>query len=830
MANLKAYWQYHYRFFLPAMLVFALAMALPPFALFEERAATMLELHLLLELFAVIVAILIAAVSWHDLGNKRSAESGILLAGFAVVAVLDLVHALTYDGMPALMIESSTPRAIFFWLGGRTVVLLTLLLVVLRVRVVLPRRVWLATAALASVILFWLGTWGLERVPLTFVPGSGVTSFKRHYEYGLFLGYVALTLLFIFRTTAENRGRCFAFASSCLVMALGEIVFSNYKAPSDFLNIYGHVFKIISYAFLYQNVFVAAIRQPYQQLQQSEARFRALTELSADWYWEQDKDFRYTKLSDDMPSWALQSLVGHTRWDGLPVLGVSDAQWQAHRETLQRHEPFRNFMYQMEVTPGRVRVYSASGSPVFDERGQFTGYRGVASDITERVAAEKQIEFLSYHDALTGLPNHLLLQDRFAQIRDYAIHSDAKVALLHLDLDNFKSVNDSLGHEAGDALLRQVAQRLVACAGDGVTVSRQGGDEFFILVPALPHTDDASALASRILEQLQQPFEIRGQEISTSASMGVAIFPDDGGDLESLRKKADVAMYQAKEVGRNTFRFFDATMNVESAEHLRLRNGLRRALEGGEFELHYQPKFDLRSGAVTGAEALLRWRHPELGLVSPARFIPVAEDSGLIVPIGAWVLRQACRQAVAWQAAGLPAMGVAVNLSAVQFKRGDVEQSVLRALEESGLTPGLLELELTESILIQNAESILASVKRLKQQGVTLSIDDFGTGYSSLSYLKRFDIDKLKIDQSFIRDLASDPDDAAIVRAIIQMAHSLNLKTVAEGVETGEMVARLREFGCDEAQGHHLGRPMPAPELEALLRRVSAQPVPAPSR
>ena len=276
-------------------------------------------------------------------------------------------------------------------------------------------------------------------------------------------------------------------------------------------------------------------------------------------------------------------------------------------------------------------------------------------------------------------------------------------------------------------------------------------------------------------------------------------------------------MYQAKQAGRNTYRFFDAAMNSEASEHLSLRNGLHRAQERGELVLHYQPQIDMARGEVVGVEALLRWRHPERGNIPPGRFIPVAEDSGLIVPIGVWVLREACRQAVEWQRMGLPVMTMAVNLSAVQFKRGDVEQSVLRALEESGLDPGLLELELTESILIQNAEGVLASLKRLKQIGVKLSIDDFGTGYSSLSYLKRFDIDKLKIDQSFIRDLPSDPDDAAIVRAIIQMAHSLGLRAIAEGVETAELLQQLRGFGCDEAQGYHYARPMPAAEAARYL-------------
>jgi EAL domain-containing protein (putative c-di-GMP-specific phosphodiesterase class I) len=284
-------------------------------------------------------------------------------------------------------------------------------------------------------------------------------------------------------------------------------------------------------------------------------------------------------------------------------------------------------------------------------------------------------------------------------------------------------------------------------------------------------------------------------------------------------------MYHAKEAGRNIYRFFDATMNAEAAEHLNLRNGLRRALERGELFLHYQPQVDLASGAVVGAEALLRWRHPELGLVSPARFIPLAEESGLIVPIGAWVLQEACRQAVAWQRAGLPPLTMAVNMSAVQFRRGDVEQTVAQALADSGLAAQWLELELTESILLQNVESILAMVQRLKRKGVRLSIDDFGTGYSSLSYLKRFDIDKLKIDQSFVRNLASDQEDAAIVRAIIQMAHSLGLRTIAEGVEDEAMISSLCGFGCDEVQGYYLGRPMPAAEMQAYLGRAVARPI-----
>ncbi len=438
--------------------------------------------------------------------------------------------------------------------------------------------------------------------------------------------------------------------------------------------------------------------------------------------------------------------------------------------------------------------------------------------IVWRKVAEHQMEYLAHHDTLTGLPNRALVQDRFEQARAYADRAAYKVALLFLDLDSFKTINDSLGHTVGDALLRQIAMRLAECVRDSDTISRQGGDEFLIVLPALQSPDDTAPVLAKLLERLRQPVLVEGHELSTSVSIGIAIYPDDGADFDTLLKKSDTAMYRAKDAGRNTYRYFDEQMNVEAVEHLALRNDLRRALERGEFVLHYQPQIDLASGQVVGTEALIRWNHPDRGLVPPGRFIPVAEESGLIIPLSEWVMGEACRQAMRWRQAGLPDLLMAVNLSAVQFRRGDVEQTVVNALEASGLNPQHLELELTESTLIHETESVLATVQRLKQQGVRFSIDDFGTGYSSLSYLKRFAIDKLKIDQSFIRDLAVDSDDAAIVRAIIQMAHSLGLKTLAEGVETADMLARLRVFGCDEVQGYHFARPMPAAQFELYLR------------
>lgn len=451
-------------------------------------------------------------------------------------------------------------------------------------------------------------------------------------------------------------------------------------------------------------------------------------------------------------------------------------------------------------------------------------YEQLRQEMVERRHAEARIEFLAYHDPLTELPNRLLIRDRFDKAAARARRNGTRLAMLFCDLDNFKTVNDSLGHVAGDTLLRESAKRLIGLLRAEDTVSRLGGDEFLIILGDLANADDAVPVLTKLLEQMQRPILVAGQELSVSVSIGVAVYPEDGSDFDSLLKKTDAAMYRAKETGRNNYRFFDQEMDQDASQRLRLYNGLRQALDRGELRLHYQPQVDLDSGRVIGAEALLRWESHELGMVPPGRFIPVAEDSGLIVAIGAWVIEEACRQAAAWRKAGLSDLVIAVNLSAVQFRHGDLARTVTAALEASGLEPSFLELELTESILLQDAETVLATVRQLAGLGVQMSIDDFGTGYSSLSYLKRFSVDKLKIDQSFVRDLATDPDDAAIVRAIIQMADSLGLKTIAEGVEDPLILDLLRKMGCNEAQGYHFAKPVAAGDFPACLARIEAGP------
>jgi diguanylate cyclase (GGDEF)-like protein/PAS domain S-box-containing protein len=457
-------------------------------------------------------------------------------------------------------------------------------------------------------------------------------------------------------------------------------------------------------------------------------------------------------------------------------------------------------------------------SPVRDESGRVTNFVGILNDITERKRYEEQLEYQANHDGLTGLPNRNLLADRLSQVLSYASRYRQQVAVLFVDLDHFKFINDSLGHEAGDQLLKTAAERIRHSVRSIDTVAHQGGDEFVVVLPALAEGEDAADLARRIQHAIGQPFALDGHELVVTCSTGISIYPRDGEDAQALLKNADAAMYRAKEQGRNNFQFYTGEMNERAVARMTMERYLRHALERDEFVLHYQPQVDLATGRITGMESLIRWQSPELGLVSPARFIPLAEETGLIVPIGEWVLRTACRQNKSWQDAGLPPLVVAVNLSPRQFRQEDLCGMVDRVLRETGLAPWHLEIEIVESLVMHDMERVTAILKELKVLGVQLTMDDFGTGYSSLSYLGRFPFDKLKIDQSFVRDLTTDPHSAAIARVIIAMARSFNLRVIAEGVETVEQLSYLRHLDCEEMQGYYFSRPVPAEAFEQLLR------------
>lgn len=531
-------------------------------------------------------------------------------------------------------------------------------------------------------------------------------------------------------------------------------------------------------------------------------------------------------VAESMTGWALEEAAGRPFEE---VLRVADV---ATRESVQN--PMTLAILENKTVglksncvlirrDGTEAAVEDSAAPIHDRRGRVTGAVMVLRDVSMTRALSLKMAHLAQHDSLTDLPNRIVLNDRLAQALALARRHQQMLALLFLDLDRFKSVNDSLGHAIGDRLLQSVAERLLACVRSSDTVSRQGGDEFVILLSEVACPADAAVSAEKILLALSMPLRIDQRDLHLTASIGIVTYPDDGMEAETLLKHADLAMYRAKATGRNTYRFFEPDMSGNTAYRQSLESGLHRAIERHEFVLHYQPTMSLDSGELIGVEALIRWRHPQRGLVPPAQFVPIAEESGFIAAIGLWVLHEACRQSRAWRAAGLPPMRIAINISTVELRDKGFVERVGGILEEHGLVPQDLELELTETFLMHDSNSAAAVLHSLSDLGVRIALDDFGTGYSSLSHLKRFPIDTLKIDRSFVRNLPTDADDASIVSAVIGMGKGLQVRVVAEGVETQGQLAFLRKWGCPEGQGYYFSRPVNAREFTDLLRRSATK-------
>jgi len=559
--------------------------------------------------------------------------------------------------------------------------------------------------------------------------------------------------------------------------------------------------------------------QAEQALAASERRMRALIEHGVDAIALYDRQLRMTYRSA-----SAQRITGYSDDERIGG-GIMDVILEDDRPALQaaldgvlqasgRSAPFR---CRVLGKSGRLRWIEGVLTNSFDEPAVgalVVNYR----DIDERMRYESRIEHLASHDSLTGLPNRGLLRDRVGQAIAHARRTRGHVALMYVDLDQFKLVNDSWGHGAGDALLLEVGARLKATMRQGDTVARLGGDEFVVLLSSLAHADDCTVVAGKIAGALARPVALEGRELQVSASIGIAMYPEDGADLEALLQCADAAMYRAKEAGRNGYQYYSADMGAHARARVELETGLRQALERDELRLHWQPQVELASGEVRGCEALLRWARPGRGLVPPAHFVPAAEESGLIVPIGEWALRAACREAAGWAAAGLGPIRAAVNLSARQFWQGSVVEAVRAALDASGLPPSCLEVEITESVVARDIDKVVNALEQLRRMGVSTAIDDFGTGYSSLAYLRSLPLRKLKIDRYFIHGIPGDREAAALVAEIIRLAHVLSLEVVAEGVETEAQAAFLREAGCESMQGFLFARPMPPAEFAELVR------------
>jgi diguanylate cyclase (GGDEF)-like protein/PAS domain S-box-containing protein len=553
------------------------------------------------------------------------------------------------------------------------------------------------------------------------------------------------------------------------------------------------------------------------ELATSESRFRALTTLSTDWFWEQDADFRFTSLaasSDKSIFFNPPEVIGKTRWE-LTGLSPINQSWETHRALLDRHEAFSDLIYSYRSENGNLGYMYVAGEPVFNENMEFIGYHGVARDITDERTTQDRIYQLAHFDVLTGLMNRTMLNDHLSKAISESVRHDRQMSVLFIDLDGFKSINDTHSHATGDHVLKQIALRLKDTVRLEDYVARLGGDEF-VVVLTNASAEGAEQISKRLLAQIANPILVGDAHFQLKASIGISLYPADGEDCATLLQHADLAMYRAKADNGNRFSFFSADMQEVAKHRLHITNGLRNALQKREFKLFWQGKVDAQSKNVTGVEALIRWFHPTEGMIAPNVFIPIAEENGLIVPIGRWVMLEACRQIKAWENQGLK-LPTSINVSARQFREESFIEDIKTCIEIADCDPTLLEIEVTESMVMHDPDKVIHLLHELKTLGIKLSLDDFGTGHSSLAWLRKFPIDTIKIDRSFVSFLTTDKDDQAICKAVLALADSLDLQTVAEGVETAEQANLLAQLGCDQLQGFYFYKPMPVEQLTPRL-------------
>jgi diguanylate cyclase (GGDEF)-like protein/PAS domain S-box-containing protein len=674
-----------------------------------------------------------------------------------------------------------------------------------------PWREWLQIgAALLGVVVLAVAIYTLDR---------------NHVVEGYLTAFLLLPVLF---WIAGRFPPCVA-ASAVILLVMAAILGTSRGASGLAAGVIaGRVFEVLAavsivvVATLAMSAAATERRHMVRRISEERERFAQLARLSSDWFWEQDEELRFTERMAELPAGyglTKAAIVGKRRWE-IGYEGVSEEVWAEHRRNLQARRPFREFVVSLRGTDGELRHLSISGEPYFDAGGAFRGYRGAALDITERKRAEARIEQLATRDPLTGLANRLLLADRTEHAIAAAQRFGRQLALIFIDLDRFKNVNDTFGHPIGDAFLRAVAERIASQLRASDSLARMGGDEFVVLLSEIESNGDAAAVAAKIARALAEPLVLGGHTLRAAASMGIALYPGDGAAALELLGAADIAMYQAKADGGTAFRFFSPDMNTRARDRLLIESELHSAVERDELVLHYQPVL-LSGGAVSHAEALVRWRHPRLGLLAPGQFIGIAEESGVIREIGERIIALAAEQRAAWRGLAPDHFYISVNLAADQLSQGDVfVDGFVQAANRAGIGFHQLSVEITESRLMQNLVRSSAVVEQLKNLGVRVALDDFGTGYSSLGYLKRFRVDTIKIDRSFVREIESDAYDRAIVAAVVALAGSLDVNVTAEGVETESQARLLAELGCRQLQGFYFSQPVEASAFEErFLRR-----------
>ncbi|HQS57762.1 MAG: hypothetical protein B7Y56_08185 [Gallionellales bacterium 35-53-114] len=802
-----------------------LAWALPPLP-GVQGIAGYLPLHTLLETIAIVIAMLVFAVGWNAYSEKMPGYIVLLACAFFGVGLLDFTHQMSYAGMPDFITQGSPQKSISFWLAARTLATLALFAVAVMhwrpFASAKTRYILLASVIAIVAATHWLLLFHDDLLPPVFIPDKGLTPFKVYYEYILIaLNLLAALLLWLRMRKPQPFNASGLFAALC-VMAMSEFFFTLYAVTTDIFNVLGHIYKAISYLFLYQALFVATVKSPYKLLKASQNQLQATLDALPDLMFELDIDGRYVDYraaNSDLLAMPAQEFLGKELHEVMPAEAAEicmSALQEAHQHGHSQGKQIQLFV------PQGMRWFELSVSPKPEEAGQPPHFIMLSRDVTERKAADAQIHTLAYYDALTGLPNRRLLADRLQQAFLSSARNEQNGAVLFVDLDQFKKINETKGYEIGNLLLTEVGMRLSAKVRTGDTVARIGSDEFIVVLETLgTHANEAAAQAGWFADEIQialsLPYQLQGNTHHITPSIGIALFNGQQDSLDNLLKHAEVAMQQAKISGRNAIRFHDQTMQAALEVRAELENELRVALGKNQLQLYYQIQVDSLN-RPQGAESLLRWIHPERGMISPAQFIPMAEETGMILPIGLWVLQTACAQLREWQKNPLTRdLVMAVNVSAKQFHQADFVSQVQRVLMESGVKPYMLKLELTESMMLEKMDDIIARMRELKLLGVQFSMDDFGTGYSSLLHIKRLPLDQLKIDQSFVRDINEDANDAAIVKAIIAMSDALGLSVIAEGVETQAQREFLEKSGCHAFQGYLFSKPVPLEQFEKLL-------------
>ncbi|MES2993009.1 MAG: EAL domain-containing protein [Pseudomonadota bacterium] len=788
--------------------------------------------HTLLELGSMLVCGAIAAVAWNarELEVPRSVH--VLGSACAGALVLDLAHTLSFPGMPDLAGVNDATRADALFMAGRLLIATAMLAVA-----ALPWRAddeprWarhapLAVAVYVLAVMAWIFGWP-DTMPALVIEGESLT-FLKHAVEGALVGVFLTAALLLMRRSSAATPPPFDVPSllcAAALMAIGEAVLTLFTRLSDLALMVGHVYKVAGFWLVYRTIVADSIRSPYQRLldsrsrlRHSEEELRTITDNIPAMVAFVDNDQRYQFVNRNYQRWlglAPETMIGRT---ALEIFGADH--YGTLRPHLERALAGQTFAVDHRVTgseQARGRWYNIMYMPKVRADGGVSGVYILTSDVTDVMLAERRALFLAEHDELTTLPNRATFQFAVGKALEQSTRDTSQFAVIFVDVDRFKVINDTLGHAAGDHLLQELASRMKHVVRGRDLVARMGGDEMCLLLHDVRDASHAAEIAERILGALRVPVELRsGIQHHVTVSAGIAVFPQDGTDVETLLRHADIAMYRAKAAGRDGFALFGAHDGGPAEARLNLELELRTAIDLEQLVLHYQPRVDVITGRPAGMEALVRWQHPERGLLAPGHFIDIAEETGLIVPMGAWVMRQAGAALRRIHASGATGLTMSVNVSARQFKNPRLVDEVAEMLAIAGCAPHQIELELTESAVMDQPDAAEATMCRLKAIGVRLAMDDFGTGYSSLAALKRFPVDCVKIDRSFVNDIPADRDDAALTRAIIAMGHSLGLHVVAEGVERRDQLDFLRREGCDEYQGYLFGKPMAEPALAALL-------------